>query len=88
MQIVTISCGSGPMKSKPCLAFFGVEYQTYIILLLLSLVIAAILSFAYIKIKKQNINLKIFVIKGLLTSVVIFILLSIAMIYYNTTFIY
>ena len=88
MNIISTSCPYGPMKSRECLAFFGVEYQTYLWIILISLLIGFGSYFIYSKIKKIEFETKKFVIKSLLISLVIFILLSVLNIWFQSQIIY
>jgi len=68
------SCPSGPGKSRPCLAFFGVEYQTVLWILLISLLIGFASYFVYSKIRKIKFEAKNYILKSLLISLVPFVI--------------
>jgi hypothetical protein len=87
MEIITTICPAGPMKSRECLAFFGVEYQTYLILILISAILGFSLSFIYLKLRKQKIDAKFLTI-GSLISLLFFIALSILNIWLVSKIIY
>jgi len=76
MSIITRICPTGPMKSRECLAFFGVEYQTYLWLILFSLIIGFVSVYIYSKLRKMEYNQKSVLISFLI-SLIVFILLSI-----------
>ena len=88
MSIISRTCPTGPMKSRECLAFFGVEYQTYLWIIVISLLIGFSSYFVYSKIRKIEFETRKFLIKSLLISLVLFILLSILRIWFQSQIIY
>ena len=52
MSILTRICPAGPMKQRECLAFFGVDYQTYLGIILPSLIIGFVSFYIYSKLRK------------------------------------
>ncbi len=88
MGIISTTCPYGPMKSRDCLAFFGVEYQTYLIIIFVSLLIGFGIYLIYFKTKNIKFETKKYVIKSLLISLVIFILLLILTILVQNQIIY
>ncbi len=88
MQIISTLCSSGPSKTRSCLAIFGVEYQTYLFSLLISLVIGFSLYFAYSKLRKEKIEMKNYLTKSLIISTVVFLIISLLNIYLQTRIIY
>ena len=88
MSIISKSCPYGPFKSRECLAFFGVEYQSYLWIILISLLISFALYFIYSKIRKTKFETNKFLTKSLIISLIIFILLSILRIWFQSKIIY
>ncbi len=88
MSIISTSCPYGPMKSRECLAFFGVEYQTYLWIIVISLLIGFGSYFIYSKIRKIEFETGNYVLKSLLVSLIVFILLSILSIWFKSQIIY
>ena len=88
MSIISTSCPYGPMKSRECLAFFGVEYQTYLWIIVISLFIGFGSYFIYSKMRKIEFETKNFLIKSLLISLIIFIIFSILNIWWQSQIIY
>jgi len=76
------------MKSRECLAFFGVEYQTYLWMIAISLIIGFGSYLIYSKIKKIEFETKLFLIKSLLLSLILFLLFSVLSILFQRTMIY
>jgi len=76
------------MKSRECLAFFGVEYQTYLWIIVTSLLIGFGSYFIYSKIRKIEFETKNFLIKSLLISLIIFVILSFLNIWWQSQLIY
>ena len=81
MSIISTVCSAGPMKSRECLALFGVEYQIYLLMIPFSLLIGFIASLIYVKIRKIKSNKKSFILKSLIISLIIFILASLSQIF-------
>ncbi len=81
MSIIKTTCSTGPMKSRECLAFFGIEYQSYLWVLVISLLIGFGSYFIYARIRKIAFETKNFLIKSLLISLIIFIIFSILSIF-------
>jgi len=88
MNIISRICPTGPMKSKECLAFFRVEYQTYLWIIAISLIIGLGSYFIYLNIRKIEFEAKKYVTKSLLITIVIFILLSALSIWFQSQIIY
>ena len=88
MSIIITTCPTGPMKSGECLAFFGVEYQIYLGIIVISILISFFSYFIYSKIKKIKFETKKFITKSLLISLILFILLSILSIWFQSQIIY
>jgi len=88
MSIIRTMCPTGPLKSKECLAFFGVEYQTYLWIIVISLLFGFGLYSLYSRIKKIELYTGKFVTKSLIISLILFILLSILSIWYQSQIIY
>ena len=88
MNIISTTCSTGPSKSRECLAFFGVEYQTYLWLIVISLLIGFSSYFIYSKIRKIEFETKNFLIKSLFISLIIFIIFSILNIWWQSQIIY
>jgi predicted PurR-regulated permease PerM len=88
MSIISTTCPTGPMKFRECLAFFGVEYQTYLWIIVISLLIGFGSYFIYSKIRKIKFETRNYVIKSLLASLIIFILLSFLTIWLESQKIY
>ena len=76
------------MKSKDCIALWGVEYQTYLLALLVSLIIGFALTALVLAVRKQPVWSGKLVKVGIIVSVIIFIVLSILLIYWQSTAIY
>lgn len=88
MGIISTTCPTGPLKSKECLAFFGVEYQAYLWIIAISLLIGFGLYFVYSKIKKIEFEVKSYITKSLIISLIVFVLLSILSIFFQSTIVY
>jgi len=88
MSIISTTCPTGPMKSRECLAFFGVEYQTYLGIILISLLIGFGSYFIYSRIRKIEFETKNFLIKSLIISIVIFIIFSVMSIWWRGQLVY
>lgn len=81
-------CPTGPLKAVQCLAFFGVKYQNYLWIILISLLIGFSLYFFYLRIRAIELETKIFLIKGLLISLIFSLLLSVVVIWFQGQIIY
>ena len=88
MNVIDRYCPTGPMKSVECLAFFGVEYQTYLTLIIISLIIGFGSYFIYSKIRGIKLETKRFIIRSLIISLVVFILLTILTIWQQSQIVY
>ncbi len=76
------------MKSRDCIAFWGVEYQNYLWVLLISLVMGFILTAVILAARKQQVWGKRLFTYGIVVSIIIFIALSLLLIYWQSTAIY
>ncbi len=88
MSLFSTMCPAGPMKSKECLAFFGVEYQTYLWLIAVSLLVGFVSYFIYTRIRKIKFEAKDYITKSLLVSLTAFVLLSILSIWFQSRIVY
>ena len=86
MGIISRTCQSAPFTTNDCLAFFGVEYKFYLVMILISLITGFGSNFIYSKIR--NIGSKKFVLKSFITSLIIFIILSVLFIWAKSQVIY
>jgi uncharacterized membrane protein len=87
MSIISTVCATGPMKSKSCFAIFGVEYQTYLWLFFISILIGFVL-YSVSQIKDKNIDARKFIFKSLKIVIIVFLILSVITIYLQSGAIY
>jgi H+/Cl- antiporter ClcA len=81
MSIIQTVCATGPMKSKPCLAIFGVEYQYFLWVLLFSLIFGLVSAFIfYSNIREKKFNTRDYLEKSLVMAMIIFVLISLIII--------
>lgn len=88
MRIISRLCPIGPAVDEKCFAIFDVKYQTYLWIMLISLIIGNISYFIYLKLKNRKFEAKKYLIRSLLVSLIIFIVLSILTIYLESRVIY
>ncbi len=88
MRFIATRCPSGPGKTRACLAFFGVDYQIYLLALLISVVLGFLIYFISIKIRKKEFETTKFMIKSGAIALFIFILISIILIWGQSQAIY
>ncbi len=81
MNFISKTCPTGPMKSRECLAFFGVEYRAYLSIIIVSLLVGFSFYFIYSQIKNNKFETKNYLIKSLFISLIIFIILSVIIVW-------
>lgn len=62
---------------KDCLAIFGIEYQSWLWMIFISLIIGFISYFVYSKIRRIKFETKNYILKSLLIALIILIIFNI-----------